>query len=76
MSSGPSQAFYHRELARIGSGVAQSIKSLTLDVSSGHDLRVVSSSPMMGSTLAWSLFEKKKSIHKDQIVLCFVRAGR
>ena len=31
--------------------MAQSVERLTLDVSSGHDLTVVSSSPALGSTL-------------------------
>ena len=31
-----------------GTWVAQSVKHLTLDLSSGLDLRVVSSSPMLG----------------------------
>ena len=34
-----------------GTWVAQWVKHLTLDLSSGLDLRVVSSSPMLGSTL-------------------------
>ena len=34
-----------------GTQVAQSIKHLSLGLSSGLDLRVVSSSPMLGSTL-------------------------
>ena len=31
--------------------MAQSVKQLTLDFGSGHDLRVVRSSPMSGSVL-------------------------
>ena len=34
-----------------GIRVAQSVKNLTLDFSSGHDLRVVRWSPMSGSAL-------------------------
>ena len=33
-------------------GVAQSVKSLTLDFSSGHDLTVVRLSPVSGSALS------------------------
>ena len=35
-----------------GAWVAQSVKHLTLDLSSGHDLRVVRSSPGLGSVLS------------------------
>jgi len=35
--------------------VAQSVKRPTLDFGSGHDLRVVRSIPVSGSTLGWSL---------------------
>ena len=34
-----------------GTWVAQSVKRLTLDLSSGFDLRIVSLSPSLGSTL-------------------------
>ena len=34
-----------------GTWVAQSVKDLILDLSSGLDLRVLSSSPTLGSTL-------------------------
>ena len=34
-----------------GARVAQSVKRLTLDFGSGHDLTVVRSSPMLGSVL-------------------------
>ena len=34
-----------------GAWVAQSVKCLTLDLGSGHDLRVVRSNPMLGSEL-------------------------
>ena len=36
-----------------GHGVAQSVKQLTLDFSLGHDLRVLTLSPMLGSSHAW-----------------------
>ena len=35
-----------------GAWVAQSVECLTLDFSSGHDLRVVGSSPASGSVLS------------------------
>ena len=43
----------------MGHLVAQSVEHLTLDVSSGHDLRVLRSSLTLGSMLgmAWSLLE-------------------
>ena len=39
--------------------MAQLVKHLTLDFGSGHDLRVVQWSPMLGSVLGeeWSLFK-------------------
>ena len=44
-----------------GAWVAQSVKHLTLDFGSGHDLRVVRFSPELGSRLtprwAWSLLK-------------------
>ena len=41
-----------KKIARGIAWVAQSIKCPTLDVGSGHDLTVVRSSPLLGSTLA------------------------
>jgi len=38
-----------------GAWVAQSVKHPTLDFGSGHELRVVSSSPAWGSTLGMEL---------------------
>ena len=35
-----------------GAWVAQSVERLTLDFSSGHDLRVMGSSPALGSVLS------------------------
>ena len=35
-----------------GTWVAQSVECMTLDLGSGHDLRVVGSSPVSGSTLS------------------------
>ena len=44
-----------------GTWVAQSVKHLTLDLSSGLDLRVLSSSPTLGSMLGVEpTFKKKK----------------
>ena len=43
--------------------MAQSVKHPTLDLSSGLDLRVVSSSPMLGSVLGMKVYLKiKKNI--------------
>ena len=45
--------------------VAQSVKHLTLDLSSGHDLTIVSSSPTLGSMLGIKKKKlKKRSIYK------------
>ena len=41
-----------RRVQTQGAWVAQSIKHLTLDLGSGHDLTVVRLSPMFGSTLS------------------------
>ena len=41
--------------------MAQSIERLTLDVSSGLDLRVASSSPTLGSTLGVEATQKHKT---------------
>ena len=50
-----------------GAWVAQSVKHLTLDFNSGHDLGVVGSSPMLGSMLgmapAWDSFSTSASCH-------------
>jgi len=47
----------------VGEGcLAQSVKHPTLDLGSGLDLRVVSLSPTLGSTLAWSLLSLKKKV--------------
>ena len=43
-----------------GVWVAQLIKHLTLDLSSGFDLRVMSLSPVLGSTLGMEPTLKKK----------------
>ena len=40
--------------------MAQSVKLLTLDLSSGLDLRVVSSSPALGSVPGISLLKKRE----------------
>ena len=45
-----------------GVGVAQLVKGPTLDLSSGLDLRVVSSSPALGSALGIKPTLKKKII--------------
>ena len=37
--------------AQWGTWVAQSVKHVTLDLGSGHDLRVMRSSPTLGSVL-------------------------
>ena len=57
--------------------MAQSVKRLTLDLSSGLDLKVVSSSPTLGSTLGVKLRkeerqeegkkERKKQTHVIQV---------
>ena len=39
----------YKKLQKRGTQVAQSVKHQVLDFSSGHDLRVVRSSPMSGS---------------------------
>lgn len=44
-----------------GPWVAQLVKPLTLDFSSGLDLRVMSSSPMLGSTQRGAYLKKNKS---------------
>lgn len=48
--------------------VAQLVKHLTLDLSSGLDLRVGSSRPVLGSSLGMepTLKKKKKSEHRSQ----------
>jgi len=43
-----------------GAWVAQLVKHLTFDLSSGFDLRVMSSSPMLGSVLGVEPTKKKK----------------
>jgi len=43
-----------------GTSVAQSVKHLTVDLSSGPDLRVMSSSSMLGSMLGMEPTLKKK----------------
>ena len=50
------QAVVIKSANSTSSWVAQSVKHQTLDFGSGHDLRVVRSSPTSGSVLtAWSL---------------------
>ena len=46
-------------------------RHLTLDLSSGLDLRVVSSSPDLGSTLGMETTLKKKSFLKSHCILSF-----
>jgi len=46
----------------VGTWEAQSVKRLTLDLNSGLDLRVVSSSPTLGSTLGMEPTLKKKCL--------------
>ena len=38
-----------------GTWVAQLVKQPTLELTSGHDLKIVRSRPVLGSTLGWSL---------------------
>ena len=65
---------YHLTLVRMaiikkkrdmGVWVAQLVKHLTLDLSSGLDLRVVSSSPSLGSTLGMEPTQKQKQKQKQ-----------
>ena len=49
-----------------GTWMAQSVKRPTLDLSSGLDLRVMSSSPVLGSTLSTEPFLKKKKMAKAE----------
>ena len=48
-----------------GAWVAQSAKHLTLDLSSDLDLRVMSSSPMLGSVLGVEPTLKKKKVQRN-----------
>lgn len=50
-----------------GPWVAPSVNRLTLDPSSGHDLRVVGSNRALSSTWSWSLL--KQTIQKTQMRL-------
>ena len=49
-----------------GTWVAQSVERLTLDLSSGPDLRVMSSSPALGSTLGIKPTLKKKKRERER----------
>ena len=46
--------------------MVQSVKRLTLDLSSGLDLRLVSSSPTLGATLGVEPIKKKNGRKKNQ----------
>ena len=46
-----------------GARVAHSVELLTLDFGSGHDIRVVRSSPTSGLCWAWSLLRFSLSLH-------------
>ena len=45
-------AISNEGLVSRGAWVAQSVKNLTLDFGSGHDLRILRSSPMLGFVLS------------------------
>ena len=49
-----------------GAWMTQSVKSLNLDLSSGHDLRVLNSNPVLGSMLGMKPTKKKK---KKKIII-------
>ena len=48
---------------RRGAGVAESVKCLTVDFDSGHDLRVLRSSPMSGALLSEESASPSPSAH-------------
>ena len=59
-----------------GTWVAPSVKRLTLDLSSGLDLRIMSSSPELGSMPAMEPTLKKKKKKKKfffSLVMCLVK---
>ena len=47
--------------------MAQSVQRLTLDLSSGFDLRVMSSSPALGSTLSMEATLKKRKKKESMV---------
>lgn len=51
---------------QVGRPVAQSVRCQTLDLSSGHDFRVVGSNSMLGSTLGIKTALKKCAYHLTQ----------
>ena len=53
-----------------GAWVAQSVEPLTLDFGSGHDPRVVASSPVSGSTLSIEPAYDSLSLRRSSLVTC------
>ena len=49
--------------------MAQTVKRLTLDLSSSLDLTVMSSNPVLGSHWVWNLLRKKMKINPRRIAL-------
>ena len=55
-----------------GTWMAQSVKHLTHCFSSGLDLRVISSSPTLGSSWAWRLLKKKICLEYVQLKVSII----